>query len=63
MSAKPKIETTNKYKDFYSAMETFLDLLEDDVTIHPETSLQELISYVDDYVKTHSETEKEEEEE
>ena len=63
MSVKPKIETTNKYKDFYSAMETFLDLLEDDVTIHPETSLSELILYINNYIEIHSLTKTEEEEE
>ena len=62
MTPQPKIETTNKYKQFYTQIETFLDLLEDDVTIHPETSLQELATYIDNYIKTHSE-EKEEAEE
>ena len=62
MSKQPKIETTNKYKQLYTQIETFLDLLEDDVTIHPETSLSELIAYIDNYIKTHSEEKPAEEE-
>ena len=59
MSKPPKIETTNKYKQFYEQMDQFLNVLEDDVTIHPETSFEELITYIDNYIKTHSEKQEE----
>lgn len=62
MSQKqPKIETTNKYKTLYETLEKFLELQEDDVTLHPGVTLEEFVKYLNDYVEEHGKAAEEDE--